>query len=125
MRRRFRSVYFLTTYADVLVSYQWGHPVSYLHLEALYGGFPLVHNSPLLQVLAAITSKLAFSLATFSLTTALVFVDALDTRTHLPTRTYARISTHTRPHMHMRMHMCRTVGTSIRRTMGRLGHRSC
>eukprot|EP00043_Microstomoeca_roanoka_P009596 m.91339 g.91339 ORF g.91339 m.91339 type:complete len:185 (-) comp14631_c1_seq2:139-693(-) len=46
---RYRSMFFMSKYADVLVSHQWDAPISYLHLEALFGGYPLVHNSPLLQ----------------------------------------------------------------------------
>ncbi|WP_068090676.1 DUF2827 family protein [Novosphingobium rosa] len=34
--------------ADALVSHHWGQGQSYRHYEALHGGFPLIHNAPLL-----------------------------------------------------------------------------
>lgn len=34
--------------ADAIVSHQWENPQNYLYYEALYGGFPLIHNSTLL-----------------------------------------------------------------------------
>jgi Protein of unknown function (DUF2827) len=34
---------------DAVVSHQSGNPQNYLYYDALYGGYPLIHNSPLLQ----------------------------------------------------------------------------
>jgi hypothetical protein len=34
---------------DCIVSHQWENAQNYLYYEALYGGYPLVHNSPLLK----------------------------------------------------------------------------
>ena len=34
---------------DVVVSHQWENAQNYLYYDALYGGFPLVHNSPFLH----------------------------------------------------------------------------
>ena len=33
----------------IVVSHQWENGLNYLYYEALYGGFPLVHNSPFLK----------------------------------------------------------------------------
>ncbi|KVU00252.1 hypothetical protein WK60_00840 [Burkholderia ubonensis] len=35
--------------ADAVVSHQWENAQNYLYYEALYGGYPLIHNSPLLD----------------------------------------------------------------------------
>ncbi|MDQ0445191.1 DUF2827 domain-containing protein [Methylobacterium persicinum] len=35
--------------ADVIVSHQWENAQNYLYYEALYGGFPLIHNSTLIE----------------------------------------------------------------------------
>jgi len=34
---------------NAVVSHQWENPQNYLYYDALYGGYPLVHNSPFLQ----------------------------------------------------------------------------
>ena len=33
----------------IIVSHHWENGLNYLYYEALYGGFPLVHNSPFLK----------------------------------------------------------------------------
>ncbi|RQS52771.1 DUF2827 domain-containing protein [Burkholderia sp. Bp8986] len=38
----------LPVQADAIVSHQWENAQNYLYYEALYGGFPLIHNSTLL-----------------------------------------------------------------------------
>ncbi|GAB6852753.1 DUF2827 domain-containing protein [Paraburkholderia kururiensis] len=38
----------LTQQADAVVSHHWENAQNYVYYEALYGGYPLVHNSPLL-----------------------------------------------------------------------------
>ncbi|SAL63028.1 hypothetical protein AWB70_05774 [Caballeronia cordobensis] len=40
---------FMSQFADAIVSHQWGNDQNYLYLDALYGGYPLVHNSPWLD----------------------------------------------------------------------------
>ncbi len=40
---------FMAQFADAVVSHQWGNDQNYLYLDALYGGYPLVHNSPWLK----------------------------------------------------------------------------
>ena len=39
----------LTQHADALVCHQWENAQNYVYYEALYGGFPLIHNSDLLD----------------------------------------------------------------------------
>lgn len=34
---------------DVVVSHQWENAQNYLYYDALYGGYPLIHNSPILE----------------------------------------------------------------------------
>lgn len=36
---------FMAQFADAVVSHQWGNDQNYLYLDALYGGYPLIHNS--------------------------------------------------------------------------------
>lgn len=40
---------FLSEYADILLSHQWEWGLNYVYYEALYGNYPLVHNSPFLR----------------------------------------------------------------------------
>ncbi|SAK96472.1 hypothetical protein AWB79_07342 [Caballeronia hypogeia] len=40
---------FMAQYADAVVSHQWGNDQNYLYLDVLYGGYPLIHNSPWLE----------------------------------------------------------------------------
>lgn len=46
---RYRITFFLNKYADVLVSHQWGNPLNYMYLDALYLGYPLVHNAHIIK----------------------------------------------------------------------------
>lgn len=46
---RFATYEFMANFGDCIVSHQWENAQNYLYYEALYGGYPLVHNSPLLQ----------------------------------------------------------------------------
>ena len=39
----------LTRHCDVIVSHQWENAQNYVYYEALYGGYPLIHNSHLLE----------------------------------------------------------------------------
>jgi hypothetical protein len=40
---------FMAQYSDAVVSHQWGNDQNYLYLDVLYGGYPLIHNSPWLR----------------------------------------------------------------------------
>ncbi|MDR5809924.1 DUF2827 domain-containing protein [Caballeronia sp. LZ019] len=40
---------FMAQFADAVVSHQWGNDQNYLYPDALYGGYPLIHNSPWLD----------------------------------------------------------------------------
>jgi hypothetical protein len=46
---RFATYEFMANFGDCIVSHQWENAQNYLYYEALYGGYPLVHNSPLLR----------------------------------------------------------------------------
>ncbi|KIG05781.1 Protein of unknown function DUF2827 [Burkholderia sp. MR1] len=37
---------FMAQFSDAVVSHQWGNDQNYLYLDVLYGGYPLIHNSP-------------------------------------------------------------------------------
>lgn len=37
---------FMTQYADAVVSHQWQNNQNYSYMDALYGDYPLIHNSP-------------------------------------------------------------------------------
>jgi hypothetical protein len=40
---------FLAHHADCIVSHQWENAQNYAYYEALYGNYPLVHNSPMMR----------------------------------------------------------------------------
>ena len=40
---------FLAKYTDIVLSFQWENALNYVYYEALYGDYPLVHNSPMLK----------------------------------------------------------------------------
>jgi len=40
---------FMTQHADAVVSHQWQNEQNYSYLDALYGDYPLIHNSPWLR----------------------------------------------------------------------------
>ncbi|CAM2197504.1 DUF2827 family protein [Paraburkholderia kururiensis] len=40
---------FMSQHADAVVSHQWQNEQNIVYLDALYGGYPLVHNSPWLR----------------------------------------------------------------------------
>lgn len=46
---RFPFYEFMANYGDCVVAHQWENAQAYLYYEALYGGYPLVHNSPTLR----------------------------------------------------------------------------
>ena len=45
---RFPFCQVVATSVDVIVSHQWENAQNYVYYEALYGGYPLIHNSPLI-----------------------------------------------------------------------------
>lgn len=46
---RFMTPEFLGKYTDIVLAFQWECGLNYLYYEALYGGYPLVHNSEYLK----------------------------------------------------------------------------
>jgi hypothetical protein len=40
---------FMAQFGDAVVAHQWGNDQNYAYLDALYGDYPLVHNSPWLK----------------------------------------------------------------------------
>ncbi|HGO5824614.1 TPA: DUF2827 family protein [Mannheimia haemolytica] len=45
---RYQMPDFLTRYVDIVVSHQWENGLNYAYNDALYGGYPLIHNSKFL-----------------------------------------------------------------------------
>jgi hypothetical protein len=45
---RYNLVWFQAEHGDVVVTWQWENALNFVYYEALYGHYPLVHNSPLL-----------------------------------------------------------------------------
>jgi hypothetical protein len=46
--QRFDLAGFLSQHADAVVSHQWENAQNYLYYDVLHGGYPLIHNSPML-----------------------------------------------------------------------------
>ena len=46
---RFVGAQFLADHCDAVVTHQWENALNYLYWEALHGGYPLIHNSPMLE----------------------------------------------------------------------------
>ncbi|KWC09737.1 DUF2827 family protein [Burkholderia ubonensis] len=46
---RYDIVSFMAQHADAVVSHQWDNDQNYANLDALYGNYPLIHNSPWLK----------------------------------------------------------------------------
>jgi len=46
---RFYYYEFMAHHGDCVVSHQWHNAQNYLYYETLYGGYPLVHNSPIIK----------------------------------------------------------------------------
>jgi hypothetical protein len=44
---RYQTPYILSQHADVIVSHQLLNPLNYLYLDAVYMGYPILHNAPL------------------------------------------------------------------------------
>jgi hypothetical protein len=49
MESRYNTPYFLAEHTDIVLSHQWGNPLNYAYLDALYFGYPLVHNAEMIQ----------------------------------------------------------------------------
>lgn len=49
LEQRHDFVGYTGQHIDAVVSHQWQNPQNYLYLDALYGNYPLIHNSPWLQ----------------------------------------------------------------------------
>ena len=45
---RYQMPDFLARYVDVVLSHQWENGLNYAYNDALYGGYPFIHNSRLL-----------------------------------------------------------------------------
>ena len=45
---RYQMPDFLTRYTDIVLSHQWENGLNYAYNDALYGGYPFIHNSRLL-----------------------------------------------------------------------------
>lgn len=46
---RYVGSLFIRDHCDAIVTHQWENALNYLYWEALYGNYPLIHNSPLLD----------------------------------------------------------------------------
>jgi Protein of unknown function (DUF2827) len=46
---RFYYYEFMAHHGDCVVSHQWHNAQNYLYYETLYGGYPLIHNSPMIK----------------------------------------------------------------------------
>lgn len=49
MEARYNTPYFLADHTDIVLSHQWENPLNYSYLDALYFGYPLVHNAKMIQ----------------------------------------------------------------------------
>jgi hypothetical protein len=46
---RYPMYEYMARHGDCVVSHQWENAQNYIYYEALYGGYPLVHNSPIIR----------------------------------------------------------------------------
>lgn len=46
---RYATPMFLAEHTDVVISHQWENPLNYSYLDALYMGYPLVHNAEFVE----------------------------------------------------------------------------
>jgi len=46
---RFPMAWFLSEHTDIVLSHQWENPLNYAYLDAVYMGYPLVHNAHLFK----------------------------------------------------------------------------
>ncbi len=50
VEKRYQMPDFLSRYTDVVIAHQWENALNYAYYDALYGGYPFVHNSEMLPV---------------------------------------------------------------------------
>ena len=48
VEKRYQMPDFLTRYVDIVLSHQWENGLNYAYNDALYGGYPFIHNSKLI-----------------------------------------------------------------------------
>ncbi len=46
---RYPIVHYLSNFTDVVLCHQWGNDLNYLYLDAMYYGYPLVHNAQFIK----------------------------------------------------------------------------
>jgi Protein of unknown function (DUF2827) len=46
---RYLMAFFMSRYASTIVTHQWENELNYMYYDALYGNYPLVHNSPMIK----------------------------------------------------------------------------
>lgn len=46
---RYPIVHYLSKFTDIVLCHQWGNDLNYLYLDAMYYGYPLVHNAYYIQ----------------------------------------------------------------------------
>jgi hypothetical protein len=44
---RYNTLYFMSKYADIVISHQWENPLNYLYLDLAWMGWPILHNAHL------------------------------------------------------------------------------
>jgi hypothetical protein len=47
---RYNTPWFLAKHTDIVVAHQWENALNYAYYDALYGGYPLVHNSEMIPL---------------------------------------------------------------------------
>lgn len=46
---RYPIVHYLSKFTDIMLCHQWGNDLNYLYLDAMYYGYPVVHNAYFIQ----------------------------------------------------------------------------
>lgn len=44
---RYKTLQFMSNYADIAISHQWGNPLNYLYFDLAWMGWPIIHNAHL------------------------------------------------------------------------------
>jgi hypothetical protein len=42
---RYKTLPFMSNYADIVISHQWGNPLNYLYFDLAWMGWPIIHNA--------------------------------------------------------------------------------
>jgi len=42
---RYNTLMFMSKYADIVISHQWGNPLNYLYFDLAWMGWPIIHNA--------------------------------------------------------------------------------